>query len=316
MTVKCEKCGADVELLDGAKSAKCEKCGAEVTVKEEAAAEATEEKKEEAAEATAEATEEKKEEAAEKKPLTPKEKAIKYSILVVEIAVILFALIWGVPRVSVRLHQHRMDSIGMPLAGDNNRQLLEYKNVDAETVVLPGCFTSIGKDAFIDCKKLKSITIPATVKEIGLKAFENIETLEEVKISGGAGAYSLLNFATYLVLGKDSTAAVIEKEAFSGCKKLKSIDLPEGLTSIGQSAFADCKALKEIKLPNTVTNIAPQAFIRSGLKKVTIPDSVQTIGTMAFKYADLEEISVPKKFTDAQITAWGIDPEKCKIVKR
>ena len=43
MTVKCEKCGADVELLDGAKSAKCEKCGAEVTVKEEAAAEATEE---------------------------------------------------------------------------------------------------------------------------------------------------------------------------------------------------------------------------------------------------------------------------------
>ena len=38
MTVKCEKCGADVELLDGAKSAKCEKCGAEVTVKEETAA--------------------------------------------------------------------------------------------------------------------------------------------------------------------------------------------------------------------------------------------------------------------------------------
>ena len=40
MTIKCEKCGADVVLADDEKTGKCEKCGAEVTVKEENAAEA------------------------------------------------------------------------------------------------------------------------------------------------------------------------------------------------------------------------------------------------------------------------------------
>ena len=315
MTVKCEKCGADVELLDGAKSAKCEKCGAEVTVKEEAAAEATEEKKEEAAEAAAEATEEKKEEAAEKKPLTPKEKAIKYSILVVEIAVILGALVFGVPRICTRLHQHRMDSLGMPLASDNNRQLLEYKNADAETVVLPGCFTSIGDGAFENCKKLKKVTIPTTVKEISRGAFKDVHTLEEVKISGGAGAYSLLNFATYLSLGKDNSPAIIGDSAFEGCVSLKSIDLPAGITSIGQSAFADCRVLKSIELPSSLTNIGSNAFARCGLKKITIPDSVQRIGRNAFAFSRLEEISIPKTFKDEDIKAWSL-PKDCKVVKR
>ena len=61
MTIKCEKCGADVVLADDAKTGKCEKCGAEVTVKEEKAADA------------------------EKKPVSAQEKAKK----VVEIIIII-----------------------------------------------------------------------------------------------------------------------------------------------------------------------------------------------------------------------------------
>ena len=46
MTIKCEKCGADVVLPDDAKTATCEKCGAEVTVKAEEKAEESVEEKE------------------------------------------------------------------------------------------------------------------------------------------------------------------------------------------------------------------------------------------------------------------------------
>ena len=295
MTIKCEKCGADVELLEGAKSAKCEKCGAEVTVKEEAAAEATEEKK----------TEEKKEEA----------KSKKIAKLVVEIIVICAALAM-VPRIAARLHQLRMNAAGMPLTEDNCKQLFEYNNAEAESVVLPGCLSSIGESAFEKCTKLKSVTIPATVKEIGNGAFRGVTTLEEVKIGGGAGVYALLNVATLSAFKKDATPIVIGNSAFEECRSLKSIEFPAGVTAIGQGAFADCKALTEVTIPATVTKIDSQAFIRSGLKKITIPDSVQEIGRMAFSYTNLEEISVPKQFTDEQIAKWGVNMEKCKVVKR
>ena len=64
MTVKCEKCGADVVLADDVKTGKCEKCGAEVTVQENKAENAEEAKAEEA-------------KAEEKKPMTAQEKAKK-----------------------------------------------------------------------------------------------------------------------------------------------------------------------------------------------------------------------------------------------
>ena len=300
MTVKCEKCGADVELLDGAKSAKCEKCGAEVTVKEEAAAEATEEKKEEAAE--------------EKKPLTPAEKTKKIVTLVIEIIIICAALAM-LPRLSARLHQHRMDSAGMPVNQDNNSQLFEYTNVEDEVVVLPGCFTSIGESAFVKCTNLKSVTVTTAFKGIDNGAFRGVETLEEFKISGGAGAYVLLNYVTLSAFMKDETPCVIVDSEFEDCKKLKIVGLPDGITSIGQSAFADCKELTEITLPETVTSIGTQAFIRSGLKMIVIPNSVKEVGKMAFSYTNLEEIQVPKHFTDAQIASWGVDAAKCKVTK-
>ena len=301
MTVKCEKCGADVELQDGVKSAKCEKCGAEVAVKE--AAEATEEKKE-----AAEATE-------EKKQLTPQEKAKKIATLVVEIIIICAALAM-IPRISTRLHQHRMDSLGMPVAEGNAKQLLECRDVNAESIAVPGCFTSIGEGAFEKCLNLKSVTIPTTVKGIGDGAFRGIKTLESVKISGGAGAYALLNVATLAAFCKDAAPSVIGKNAFEDCSNLSTIEFPAGITAIGEGAFADCKKLAAVTIPDTVTEIGAQAFIRSGVKKIVIPDSVKKVGRMAFSYSALEEISVPKHFTDEQVAKWGINKEKCKIVRR
>ena len=313
MTVKCEKCGADVELQDGVKTAKCEKCGAEVVVKEEAAAE---EKKEEAAAETAgeAAAEEKKEEAApEKKPLTTKEKVIKITTLVVEIAIILVALAM-VPRLCTRLHQHRMDSKGMPLAQEDNKKLLQYKNVDQEEVVLPGCFTSIGEGAFQDNNTVKSVTFRKTIKGIEKEAFKSCVALEEVKISGDRGAYALLDIATFSAFTKDNTPQHIGDSAFEFCLKLKKVELPAGITSIGTDAFANCISLTEIELPDTLERIGVRAFGQSGLKKVTIPDSVKVVGDFAFSGSKLEEISIPKKFS-GKTQKWSL-PEKCKIIER
>lgn len=49
-------------------------------------------------------------------------------------------------------------------------------------IILPNNITSIGKDAFMNCKTLKSIIIPEGVTSIGLMAFFNCENLERVEL--------------------------------------------------------------------------------------------------------------------------------------
>lgn len=298
MTVKCEKCGADVVLADDVKTGKCEKCGAEVTVQENKAENAEEAKAEEA-------------KAEEKKPMTAQEKAKK----VVEI-IIIIAAIAMIPNLCTKLHQHRMAGAGMPTTGKDVKQLMQFENMDVANVVIPGCFNSIGEEAFANNLTVKSVTIPATVKNFGKNAFSGCENLEEVKFSGGAGLYAVLDVVT-LQAFKAAPAAVIEEGAFERCSNLKSFVIPAGITEIGMDAFGSCKALASVEIPDSVTKLGTRAFVScSALKKVTVPDSVKTIEKFAFSGCEnLEELSIPGHFTDKDIKSWAC-PEKCKITKR
>ena len=75
---------------------------------------------------------------------------------------------------------------------------------------------------------------------------------------------------------------------------VKSVVLPEGLTSLGDFAFMDCTALTEVELPESLETIGKSAFrCCSSLTAVTIPASVTEIGKAAFVYcSSLEEINV------------------------
>lgn len=55
--------------------------------------------------------------------------------------------------------------------------------------------------------------------------------------------------------------------------------------SIGDSAFSFCKNLLSITIPNTVSIIGGEAFYMcENLQSVTIPDSVTSISDSAFDY--------------------------------
>ena len=55
------------------------------------------------------------------------------------------------------------------------------------------------------------------------------------------------------------------------------------VTSIGELAFSTCKSLTSVTIPNSVTSIGAYAFALSGLTSVTIPNSVTDIGGSAFE---------------------------------
>jgi len=64
-------------------------------------------------------------------------------------------------------------------------------------------------------------------------------------------------------------------EAFSECKGLLSVIIPNSVTSIGNSAFRYCSGLTYIKIGDSVTSIEESAFSDcSKLTSITIPNSV------------------------------------------
>ncbi len=70
--------------------------------------------------------------------------------------------------------------------------------------------------------------------------------------------------------------------AFWGCKGLTAVTTPASLQSMGFAAFADCTALREVALP--AGRIGESAFIRcSALNKVTVGSGVTAFGISAFE---------------------------------
>ena len=91
----------------------------------------------------------------------------------------------------------------------------------------------------------------------------------------------------------------IGNSAFDGYADLTSVTIPDSVTSIGVQAFDDCTGLKSITIPDSVTSIRGYAFYGcTGITSVEIPKNVTSIGKGAFSYCtSLESITIPEKVT-------------------
>jgi hypothetical protein len=90
---------------------------------------------------------------------------------------------------------------------------------------------------------------------------------------------------------------VIGDCAFWFCKNLVAITLPVGVTAIGPGAFYVCKSLISIDIPNSVTTIDNHAFFKcESLTSINLPDSVTVIGHNVFSDCkNLRSITVGKQ---------------------
>ena len=91
----------------------------------------------------------------------------------------------------------------------------------------------------------------------------------------------------------------IGNSAFYLCKSLQSITIPNSVTSIGDEAFKSCESLQSVTIPNSVTSIGDEAFSWCvSLQSVTIPNSVTSIGDEAFSWCvSLQSVTIPNSVT-------------------
>jgi len=173
----------------------------------------------------------------------------------------------------------------------------------------------IGEGAFC-FTALKSITIPASVKTIGIGAFFKCEALTTVNFAAGskletisgwafedcaaltaiaipAGVTEIGDYAFFecsslktVSFAAGSKLASIGEAAFNGCEALTGIAIPAGVTSIGAYAFNDCRALATVSFAagSKLTAIGLQAFMNcSVLTGIAIPAGVTVIEDKTFE---------------------------------
>ncbi|WP_294411284.1 leucine-rich repeat domain-containing protein [uncultured Ruminococcus sp.] len=149
----------------------------------------------------------------------------------------------------------------------------------------------IENGAFADCKNLKNVILPESIKRIG--SIENSNKKWDINKRTGVFQYctnleSIILPSIYIKEIRNST--------FSGCNSLKKIELPEKITEIGSFAFSHCKSLNEIQIPDSVRVISMCAFNECiNLTTVVIPEGVEEIDYHAFENCTkLSKVLIPR----------------------
>lgn len=211
-------------------------------------------------------------------------------------------------------HCYNLKNIVLPANLTEINESLFWKCTGLTSVVIPDKVTDIGNDAFSYCGSLKSVTIPPSVTFIGTTAFDNSNN---VTIWGErtsyAETYANKKGIHFRVIGEDANSGTCgenltwvldengclkisgtgvmfeysdsKQSPFYGNADIKTVEIGEGVTSIGNFAFANCGNLESITIPNSVIAIGEQAFANAD--KVSIQAHIDSY---AKEYAETHGI--------------------------
>ena len=158
---------------------------------------------------------------------------------------------------------------------------------------------SIPDRFFYESKLLKSITLPESIKTIGVESFAACTALTMIELPEGLNSIGIRAFWNCSGLTKiefPQSLETIDVEAFWDCTGLTDIKFPESLKTIWDWIFVGCTGLTEIELPEGLETIGVGTFRWcSGLTKVSFPERLKNIGAYAFNGCiGLTEIEFPE----------------------
>ncbi len=227
----------------------------------------------------------------------------------------------------------------------------KYNGNDTVVVIPPTIsswpVTKIGEDAFQDNTTITSVTIPASVTEIGSNAFAGCTNLTIVNYAGDwsnltiqSGNPAVQDAANaplfdFEFIPPDNTAVIVTNYKYNGAaadvtipsryqgkpvtmighaaffnSAVTSVTIPDSVTSISDEAFINCPKLTNISIPNSVTYIGFSAFSScTSLKSITLPSSLSFIsGALFLGCSQLTTIHIPVSVTSIGNNAFADCP--------
>lgn len=205
---------------------------------------------------------------------------------------------------------------------------------------------TIGNAAFQN-SAVTSVTIPASVTEIGSNAFAGCTNLTSVNYEGDwsnltiqSGNPAVEDAANaplfdFEFIPPDNTAVIVTNYKYNGAaadvtipsryqgkpvttighaaffnSAVTSVTIPDSVTSISDEAFINCPKLTNISIPNSVTYIGFSAFSScTSLKSITLPSSLSFIsGALFLGCSQLTTIHIPVSVTSIGNNAFADCP--------
>lgn len=145
---------------------------------------------------------------------------------------------------------------------------------------------------------ISALVVENGATSIGSSTFDGYTSLKSIKLASTVKSIGNNAFSNTGITSLDLPEGMesIGIGAFYNCEKMTELKLPESLTTLNNGAFAFCKGLTAVTLPNKITFIGALAFEEcTGLTSITIPENVTEIRNQAFYYCTaLTMVELPK----------------------
>lgn len=172
--------------------------------------------------------------------------------------------------------------------------------------------TYFGQSAFVNCKHLTSISIPATITGQAWSIFDGCENLHKVNIE------DLTSFIKLDVGGWwTGSPLTYGADLYLNGEIVRDLVIPEGIENVGYCKFANCTSVETITFPSTIKVAGQYSF--SGCPKLRYVDMLESalelIGELAFVNDDvMEEVRLPATLNTIKPDAFGQGCRKLRKV--
>jgi hypothetical protein len=162
----------------------------------------------------------------------------------------------------------------------------------------------IGERAFQDCSNLENVKLPNSLLRIKQYAFNSTKwynnQTESPYVLDGWILYD--TGSPYL---KEGIRGIADRVYSNNIGYSGTLKIPSTVVGIGEFAFSSCRGLYGVIIPNSVRHIASGAFYYTNISSVSLPQGIKCISSSTFQHCEnLRKVVIPQSVTNIETGAF------------